>query len=332
MTETSRAGIEGRILELGDRLVEVEAPAHFTNARVEAWIDWAGGRTDLAAAILQYAYDLAGKAHAKGLIKDLKARTRFREAITEAMMLGFVALSPAGEALAVLEPGGGALDRLVAAHRGREAADAAAARMGARLQAVMDAVLRCEGEPEACADPARNTSLARAADAARAAGAADATILDAVALARSGESEWLCAPPAQAPTRPTVATVVAVDEAAAAARAAWTTGRLIAAGDEAAAHAIAEAAGLPRAGVELMAFWRDDAFDEAAFAEAARLAAVAIGAEADGPALLALGGLGDWLVAHGFDYDSEEARQAGRNLFRAAREAVRDLGLDLRLG
>ena len=47
MSETSRAGIEGRILELGDRLVEVEAPAHFTNARVEAWIDWAGGRTDL---------------------------------------------------------------------------------------------------------------------------------------------------------------------------------------------------------------------------------------------------------------------------------------------
>ena len=39
---TSRAGIEGRTLELGDRLVEVEAPVHFTNARVEAWMDWAG--------------------------------------------------------------------------------------------------------------------------------------------------------------------------------------------------------------------------------------------------------------------------------------------------
>ena len=48
-SETSRAGIEGRILELGDRLVEVSAPAHFSNARVEAWIDWADGQMILEA-------------------------------------------------------------------------------------------------------------------------------------------------------------------------------------------------------------------------------------------------------------------------------------------
>jgi ribonucleoside-diphosphate reductase alpha chain len=329
MSETSRAGIEGRILELGDRLVEVEAPAHFTNARVEAWIDWAGGRTDLAAAILQYAYALAGKAQARGLTKDLKSRTRFREAITEAMMLGTVALKPAGEPLRVLEPGAGALDRLTASQRGREAAQAAAGLMGGRLQAVMDAVLRCEGGPEACADRARNTSLARAAEAARNAGAADATILEAIALVRAGEAEWLCAAPPPAPATPVVALA---GEGAALARAAWTTGRTIAAPDEAAAAAIAEAAALPAAGVELMAFWRDDAFDEAAFAEAAKLAAVALGAEAEGPMLLGLGGLGEWLVAHGFDYDSEEARQAARNLFQAARDATDDLDLDLRFG
>src|SRR3990167_1784325 len=114
MSETSRVGIEGRILELGDRLVEVEAPAHFSNARAEAWIDWAGGRTDLAAAILQYAYGLAGKAQAKGLTKDLRARTRFREAITEAMLLGTVALSPGSTPLKVLDPGPSALDRMTA--------------------------------------------------------------------------------------------------------------------------------------------------------------------------------------------------------------------------
>src|SRR5512143_1757971 len=39
--ERPRTGIEGRIVELGDRLVETEAPAHWTNAQVEAWIDWA---------------------------------------------------------------------------------------------------------------------------------------------------------------------------------------------------------------------------------------------------------------------------------------------------
>ena len=109
MTETSRAGIEGRILELGDRHLEVEAPAHFTNARVEAWIEWAGGRTDLADAISEYAYALAGKAQARGLTEDLKTRTRFREALAEAMLLGRIALEPAGAALTVLESGRGPL-------------------------------------------------------------------------------------------------------------------------------------------------------------------------------------------------------------------------------
>jgi len=328
-SETSRAGIEGRILELGDRLVEVEAPAHFTNARVEAWIDWAGGRTDLAAAILQYAYGLAGKAQAKGLTKDLRARTRFREAITEAMMLGTVALSPGGAPLKILDPGPEALDRMTASHRGREAAQAAAGLLGERLQAVMDAVLRCKGGPEACADPARNTSLARAAEAARTAGAADATILEAIALARAGELAWPCAAPPPAPVAP-VAAVVGAGPALA--RAAWTTGRVVAAPDEASAEAIAVAAGLPRAGVELMACWQAGAFDEAAFAAAVTLAATALAAEADGPGLIALGGVGDWLVAQGLDYDSEAGRQAATNLFRTAHTALNEVEAEVRLG
>jgi len=326
-SETSRAGIEGRILELGDRLVEVEAPAHFSNARVEAWIDWAGGRTDLSTAILQYAYGLAGKAQAKGLTKDLKTRTRFREAITEAMLLGSVAISPGAAPLKVLEPGAAALDRLTASHRGREAAQAAAGLISARLQAVMDAVLRCEGGPEACADPARNTSLARAAEAARAVGAPDTAILEAIALARAGEPEWFCSTPPPAPAAPFVGLA---GEGLAAARAAWTTGRLIVAADAAQAEAIAEAAALPTAGVELMGFWREGAFDDTAFAATVRTAGIAVGADAEGPARLALAGLGDWLVAHGFDYDSDQARAAARNLFQTARDATDDLDLDLR--
>ena len=325
---TSRAGIEGRTLELGDRLVEVEAPAHFSNARVEAWVEWAGGRTDLAAAIQEYAYALAGKAQAKGLTKDLKSRTRFRDAIGEAMLLGTIALSPGGAPLKVLEPGEAALSRVTAAHRGREAAQAAAGLMGVRLQAVMDSILRCEGDPAACADPTRNTSLARAAEAARAACAGDATILEAMAMARSGEAAWPCAPPPPAPETPVVALAGA---GPALSLAAWTTGRVIAA-VQADSAAIAEAPALPVAGIELMAFWRDGAFDEGGFANAVRLAALALAAEADGPVRLALGGLGDWLVAHGFDYDSDAGRQAARNLIQSARDAADELDREVRFG
>ena len=60
----------------------------------------------------------------------------------------------------------------------------------------MDAILRCEGDREACADPQANPSLARAAEAARAAGASDGVILEAIALARDGESAWEVTAPA----------------------------------------------------------------------------------------------------------------------------------------
>ena len=114
-----------------------------------------------------------------------------------------------------------------------------------------------------------------------------------MALARAGEDAWICAPPPPAPAAPFVALAC---EGPVAARAAWTTGRLIAAPDAAQAAAIAEAAALPTAGVELMGFWRAGAFDEAAFAAATSAAAIAVGAEAgDGPAVLALAGLGEWL-------------------------------------
>ena len=327
-SETSRAGIEGRSLELGGQIVEVEAPAHFTNARVEAWVDWAGGRTDLAAAILAHAYDLAGKAQAKGLTRDLRARTRFREAISEAMLLGVIALSPTALPLPVLEPGCAALDALCAAHHGAEAAKASSIMLAARLQAVMDAILRCEGDAEACADPARNTSLARACEAARTAGGSDVLILEAIALAQSGANAWLSEPPVTC----SGGLVVAVaDPTDALVRTAWTTGRVIAALDAQTAAGIAEAAGLPRAGIDLMAFWRDEMFDDAAFAAQAKIAAIALGAAADGPLMLCLGGLSDWLVAHGYPYDSDDARRAARNLVLAARAATENLGLDIRL-
>ncbi|HEV7788212.1 MAG TPA: ATP-binding cassette domain-containing protein, partial [Pseudonocardia sp.] len=63
------------------------------------------------------------------------------------------------------------LGRITAQHRAGTAARSGAVELARRLSAVMDAVARCEGDPAACADPARNPSLARACEAARAAGA-----------------------------------------------------------------------------------------------------------------------------------------------------------------
>ena len=128
------------------------------------------------------------------------------------------------------------------------------------------------------------------------------------------------------------APVVALVGAAGLAHAAWTTGRVIAAPDSAIATALADSAALPTAGVELMAFWRGAAFDETALSIQVKLAARALAAQADGPVLIALGGLGDWLAAQGFDYDSDDARQAARNLYVAVRQATEDPDLDIRFG
>lgn len=325
-SETSRAGIEGRVLELAGQLVEVEAPVHWTSARVEAWIEWAGGRTDLGAAILQYAYTLAGKAQAKGLTADLRARTRFRDAIATAMVGGYVAIAPGGVPLDVIEPSSDALDDFTADHRGCEAARASALRIADRLQGVMDAIHRCDGDPAACADIGRNTSLARAAEAARSAGASDHAILDAISLARSGESVWLSNAPTDAPVKSVVTTSC---DSPALARAAWITGRVIVAPNTEQAEALADQAGHARAGVELMAFWRDGEFDSSAFATAVGVAALALAAESDGPLILGLAGLGDWLVAKGLDYDSNEGRGAARDIMRTVKTAAATRGLDI---
>src|SRR5450432_1359293 len=95
--EASRTTIEARIVELGGRFVEVQAPAHWTGARLDAWIDWAAmfgqeGATDLPAAIAEVVEDLTAGAQAKGLVKDVAARTRFRDALTEALLAGAIAI------------------------------------------------------------------------------------------------------------------------------------------------------------------------------------------------------------------------------------------------
>jgi ribonucleoside-diphosphate reductase alpha chain len=344
--EASRTRIETRTVEVGGRLVEVQAPAHWTAARLDAWIDWApmlgqGGATDLPAAIADAVEDLTARAQARGLVKDVRARTRFRDDLTEALLAGVIAMAPAraGTAITVVEAGSPQIERFVAIHRGQAAAEAAAIEIGRRLQAVMDAVLRCEGDPEACADPQANPSLARAADAARAAGAPDGLILDAIALARSGESAWDVEPPRPAQG---VGLVVAGAPDEAVARAAWATGAVVLAPSRAEAERIAAAGGAARGGIDLMGFWSEGGFDIDAFEGAVALLAGALAAGSDGAAVIGLAGLGEWLVAHGLDYDGDAARETARELYLAASRAAgaagaglalfRDPELELRLG
>jgi ribonucleoside-diphosphate reductase alpha chain len=337
-SDASRVGIEGRILERSGKLVEVEAPAHWTNARTEAWLDWAQGRAHLAAAISDHVETLTGQAQAKGLLKDLRARRRFREGLTEAMLLGVVALSAGGgRTLRVVSSGApefaSALAALEAAHRGREAAQAAAERLAVRLQGVMDAVLRCEGDAEACADPARNASLTRAAEAARAAGASDAAILEAISLARFGDAAWPAPPAADPLVGPElIARCDTRDETAlrALARAAWTTGAVIAARDLSEAETLAGFAACPRGGVDLMGCFGEAGFDWDAFEGAVQLAALALAAIEE-PAQLGLANLGDWLAAHGHDYDSDAGRRAARDLYATARRVISEAGVECRL-
>lgn len=343
VTQAASGGIEERALELADRVVTTRAPSGWSDARVEAWIDWAGGEPDLEAAIGEFAETLARRAQAKSLVQDVAERTAFREALTAALLRGAIAIgaAPQTRAPAVVDAdrptAAQALRDLTAAYRGEQAAAAAARELGARLQAVMDAVLRCEGEAEACADPTRNPGLARAAQAARQVGASPAEILDAVALARAGESEWRAAAPEAATEA--LRLVLAAPPAGldgealrAAALAAHATGAVAVAPSRAAAEALAEMPRAVRGGVDLMGFWSDEGFDIARFEATVGLLARALAAASGGPALLGLAGLGDWLAAHGLDYDSDAGRETARELYLAAAAAVRASGAPLKGG
>jgi len=257
--EASEAGLESLFVELSDRVAAAQAPGHWTGARLEAWIDWAAGETDMSQAVADYVEALTANAQARGLVKDVRARTLFRDELTEALLAGVLAIghAPAGRPIPVAEIGTPectcAVLAVTSAHRGETAANAAAGEFGRRMQAIMDAVLRCEGDAEACADPQHNPSLARAAEAARTAGASDGLITEAIALARSGETAWDIEVP-----QPRVAGVRlivsgAADEAVA--RATWATGAIVVAPDCATGERIAAIYNLP---VEHVQFFHCD--------------------------------------------------------------------------
>jgi ribonucleoside-diphosphate reductase alpha chain len=335
--ETS-SRIERRSLERASQMVEVLAPADWANARVEAWLDWSGGDTDLPAAIFRQAEALTSAAQAAGHLADARAAGKFRRDLGAALLAGRLALSAplAGPTPGVIDlddPAAvGVLAGLRAERRGRQAARAAAAELATRLQAVMDAILRCEGE--ACSDPRANLALARAAEAARLAGASDAMVLDAMALATAGDTVWHTQglePESDALGLVAISDRTQVSEALC--RASWETGVVAAAFSGHAAIDLAASAGGARAAIDLMSFGAGPDLDLPAFADAVTLAGIALSSLADQrPVALGLAGLADWLAAQALDYEQDAGRQAAMDVYRRAGQVLQASGLGLRGG
>jgi ribonucleoside-diphosphate reductase alpha chain len=211
------------------------------------------------------------------------------------------------------------------AARQAQAAAAGAESVSSKLQAVLSAVARCEGEAAACADPMRNSALGRAARAAREAGASDALILQAIALARAGEKVWSGALFTAAPPAPLVLSAArevaeaASPQAARAALAAWETGAVVLAFERRDAEAAQRALSAPRAAIDLSAFTTLQGLDAERLAQTVRLWVMALEIETAAtsawrPLGLTLAGLAEHLASRGLAYGSPAGRKAAKEL------------------
>ena len=166
-----------RQIERADRVVAVRAPEGWTDVQVEAWLDWAeaaglpvDGDDHLADMALAFSRCLCPNQ---------------AEELAATLLLGLA--SPAQNSsvfpglTALAEPG--VARRLQAESDLRRASRLAAGAVEAlatAMEHVGHAVSRCEGPVADCADPVRNPALARAALAARRAGASDPDIIRAI--------------------------------------------------------------------------------------------------------------------------------------------------------
>jgi ribonucleoside-diphosphate reductase alpha chain len=343
-----------RHVERADGVVEILAPASWTSAQIEAWLDWAEAEPDhypaidlpdslaparsfgplLGGRLDRYARRIAAWGWSCGLFAKEAEAADFSAALLTSMATGVAApalalRSHASRAGRLGEAGlERRLDEVVAARRGRTAAHAAANALASRLQGVMDAIARCEGDADACADPMSNAALGRAARAARESGASDELILQAIALARAGERNWAVAPielpPPPGPLVATGSREAARTAGAAAVRlalAAWETGEVVLTLDEPEADLAVLALGAPAAAVSADRFWRDGDFDADGFAQTVRLWVTALelqllaspinpAAQRARPMALTIAGGAELLVMRGLAYGSPEARSA----------------------
>jgi ribonucleoside-diphosphate reductase alpha chain len=319
--------VELRTLETADALVGVLAPKGWPDARVEAWTDWSAALPRvvvdapktlacddplLDGGPAQFAVQAAAAGWAQRLFDRQADAVAFREALFDLMargVLAFGAPAGAGASCAFADAAAPDFERQVARHLGEARARKAHLRtlsvVEERLAAIAEAVVRCDGEASACADPAANPALARAAWAARQAGIDDARIAEAIALAGAGRSPL---EPPEPPTLPHLA-VLADREAppALAAHTGWeTNGVILAFAPEDAAILASEPA--PTAALDLRAFETEAGLDLEAFERCLRVAIIALDLTA--PASrerrlgLTLAGLSELLVGRGLAYDS----------------------------
>ncbi len=341
-TATARLAVGVRRIETAQGEREALAPIAWAAARVEAWLDWAdalpadypvGGDPTgdpppslgpdapndplLAGGPARHARRLAAWGMRLGHFQDGGEAEAFADALFDLYARGLAAPGASlafGARLHPLtpDPARGPVEK----RRHVEAPEAWAASpdgpLPRRLGAVSDAVRRCHGDADACADPDANQVLARAAWGAREAGAADEEIADAIALGRAGEHA------APAPSAPILLTDRAGALASApgsrrAALAAWSRADLTLAFAESDALALERAAAGPRAALDAVA-----SDDDAHLAAIARLLVVALDIEASvgfcdtvadahrrrdwRPVTLALAGVAERLVAEGLAY------------------------------
>ncbi|WP_339913825.1 TSCPD domain-containing protein [uncultured Brevundimonas sp.] len=193
-TLAKTAPVSTREIERANSLDSVLAPTDWTDVRIEAWLDWADAQPDrgrspgvwMNGSVHGWAAGLAERGQTLGLFSRIEA-VAFAGELSATIRLGLAV--PATSAAAIDEDpldltDAGARRQLAEVLAGRRAdrlAPGAVEAVSEALEAVTDAVLRCEGPRSDCADPARNPALARVALAARRAGAGDADILRAIA-------------------------------------------------------------------------------------------------------------------------------------------------------
>jgi ribonucleoside-diphosphate reductase alpha chain len=212
---------EAREIERADRVIRVMAPTGWSDARVEAWLDWydqspddwprlegapsragAPGPAVLDGALDRWAARLAAWGRSTGVFRSARDAEAFAAELVASVLLGLAAPSSVLMEGARTPPGAEDQpgptrnatvfdlgDAGVRARFESETARRRTARVTAHalsgvtrsLRLVTDAVRRCDGPASVCSDPAANPALARAALAARRAGADDTAIFDAIA-------------------------------------------------------------------------------------------------------------------------------------------------------
>src|SRR5690606_22591198 len=331
----------------------VLAPSAWSDVQVEAWLDWTDApstsRPDLPlnGAVHDWAERLAHAGRESGVFANAAEGRRFEAELTGAVLLGLTAVSDAAARasdalrLDLSEP---EAERRLAQQaavwrRDRLAAHAAEA-LAQALANVADAVARCEGDAAACADPASNPALTRAAHVARQCGAADADILRAI---KSEGVSATAAPLADAPPAPLIV-LVQPDTAAAGGPLALAVAEAALEGPVAAvftpadADAAADAAVAARAAINLPALAAafPQAFDSA-LAALTELLVTALDLTLDAqerraaarPIALGLSGLADWAVSQDAAAPALPAAALAAQVARLANAASADLAARL---